>query len=166
MCKCAAAFCTTAAHLVSRFSRFRSTLSFPNSLLLFLSFSAFCHPKWNGEGWALQESNTYFIPGYLLGTDAALFPALRGRKWLKNQRFIFTLGKDRITALHLLGPKHIRINADIPPHGKVVNTMCLDVRGGCVTEHIGHLKYITVLHHCANCLRNRFSRVDCLCVTE
>lgn len=66
----------------------------------------------------MQESNTYFILGYLLGTDAALFPALRGRKWLKNQRFIFTPGKRGIAALHLLGLRHIRINANICPHGK------------------------------------------------
>lgn len=113
VCSC---FCTPAVRPVSRFSRFRSTPSSPNSAPR--SFSAFCHREWNWEGWDLQESNTYFIPGYLLGTDAALFPALRGRKWLKDQRFIFTLGKRRIPAPHLLGLRHIRINANIRLHGK------------------------------------------------
>lgn len=27
-----------------------------------------------------MKTNTYFIPGYLLGADAALFQALRGRE--------------------------------------------------------------------------------------
>lgn len=53
-----------------------------------------------GARGALEETNTYFILGYLLGADAALFQALGGREWLKNQKSIFTLGKHSIAFLH------------------------------------------------------------------
>lgn len=163
MCSC---FCTPAIRLVSRFSRFTSVLSPPNSSPL--SFSAFCHPEWNGVGWDLQESNTYFIPSYLLGTDAALFPALRGRKWLKDQRFIFTLGKRRITVLHLLGLRRIRINANIRLHGKY----CTKYN---VCEFEKRLCYRTLrpfkIHHVPaqllfNCLRKLLLWFDYFCLTE
>lgn len=160
VCSC---FCTPAIRLVSRFT---SALSSPNSSPL--SFSAFCHPEWNGVGWDLQESNTYFIPSYLLGTDAALFPALRGRKWLKDQRFIFTLGKRRITVLHLLGLRHIRINANIRLHGKY----CTKYN---VCEFEKRLCYRTLrpfkIHHVPaqllfNCLRKLLLWFDYFCLTE
>lgn len=81
----------------------------------------------------MEETNTYFIPGYLLGADAALFQALRGREWLKNQKSIFTLGKHGIAILHLLGHKQIRINTNIRLHGKYSTKYNVCVVGGnCV----------------------------------
>lgn len=63
---------------VTRFNRFKSILSLtllqsPLSLIFF-----FCHPKWGARQrrGALEETNTYFIPGYLLAADTAVFQAL------------------------------------------------------------------------------------------
>lgn len=111
VCSC---FCTTAICLVSRFSRFRSTLSSPNSShshsLLFVIQSGM------GRGEICRK--VIHILSQAISWVQMLLCSLRGRKWLKNQRFIFTLGKCRITVLHLLALRRIRINVKIRLHGK------------------------------------------------
>lgn len=67
---------------VRRFNRFKSILSptlLPSPLALIFFF---CHPKWGARQrrGALEETNTYFIPGYLLDTDTAVFQALAAKE--------------------------------------------------------------------------------------
>lgn len=136
---------TPAIPPVSRFSRFKSTLSSTQLSSPLLSHSPLFviqsgMRKREARG-ALEETNTYFIPGYLLGADAALFQALRGREWLKNQKSIFTLGKQSVAILHLLGLKHIRVNTSIHLYGKystkynvrVCVCVCTVCMCGCVS---------------------------------
>lgn len=67
---------------VRRFNRFKSILSptlLPSPLALIFFF---CHPKWGARQrrGALEETNTYFIPGYLPATDTAVFQTLAAKE--------------------------------------------------------------------------------------
>lgn len=91
-CTCAVVVVWTLAILPV--SRFKSILSLTLLPSRSLAFSAFYKREARG---ALLETNTYFIQGYLLGADAALFHVLIGSQWLKKKKSIFTLGKPGIT---------------------------------------------------------------------
>lgn len=49
----------------------------------------------------------------------------------------------------------------------VLNTTCVEARGGCVLEHFGHLNHIMFLQSsCANCPWRLFSWFDCVSLSE